>query len=232
LQELADDVWDIVESLYHASPPLDLPIDVHQGEGDPVTRLDDAANPNEIRVRITSTGTHYAQFAFQLAHELSHVMLDPRRSNGVVEAICMAMSSEVLDRLGERVRTYPTLSWLADYGPHFEEYRLQQDGLALQHFPADVQAMVKEHRWSDVSAYLRDRQNEMEPGQPEERSLQALAAIALRSGPIDYGVLAGIAGCTTPSPQDDPRTRILPINSDCASRVQELLCRMGHNCEP
>jgi hypothetical protein len=232
LQELADDVWDLVEGLYHANPPLDLPIEIHQGEGSPVTKLDSSDDPREIRVRITSTGTHYAQFAFQLGHELSHVMLDPRRSNGIIEAICMAMSAEVLDRLGERVRTYPTLVWLKDYAPHFEEYRVEDEGLTLQHFPAEVRAMVAEHRWQDLSAYLHSREAEMEPGQAEERPLQALAAISLRSEPVDYGQLAGIAGCTTPSPEEDPRTKILPINPDCASRVSDLLERMGKRFRP
>jgi hypothetical protein len=228
LQELADDVWDIVGDLFHSNPPLDLPIEVHLGRsGNPVTKLDNSADPRSINVRLTATDTHYGQFAFQLGHELSHVMLDPRRSNGIVEAICIAVSYEVLDRMGERVRNYATLQWLTAYAPHFHEYQQQDQALMIKPLPAEVAAMVAEHRWADVANYLHDRQADMEPGKPEERALQTLAAAALRSGPLDFGDFAGIAGCTTPPPEDDPRTRILPINSDCLSHVSDLLSRIG-----
>lgn len=83
LQELADDVWDVVGEMFQSSLPLDLPIRVEQGDGVPVTRVFE----NEINIRITMHGLFYDQFAFQLGHELGHVMLDPRRTNGVVEAI-------------------------------------------------------------------------------------------------------------------------------------------------
>jgi len=233
LQTLADTIWDIVQEMFHASPPLDFPIDVrHARSGAPLTSLDDYNYPTTIRIRLTSSGTHYSQFAYQLGHELGHVMLDPRRSDGTIEAICNAVSYEVLDRLSERLPEAATLSWLVDYAPHFREYRQQDQDSALAKFPPGVRTMVDEQHWSDLAGYLHTHQRDMQPGQHNERAMQTLAAIALRSAPLDWGQLAGLAGCTTPAPDQDPKFEILPIDESCRKQDREILCRIGESCDP
>jgi len=228
LQHLADDIWDIVQQMYHGTPPLSLPIYIrHSSASSPLTSLDDPANPTAIRIRITSNGTHYAQFAYQLGHELGHVMLDPRRANGTIEAICNATSYEVLSRLGDRVESSPVYAWLGNYGPHFREYLRNDEQATLKQFPQEVRDMVAQSRWSDLADYLHRHLSEMEPHQPKERAFQTLAAIALRSGPVEWGPLTGLAGCTTPSPDQQPRFEILPVNPDCLERVSDLLRRFG-----
>lgn len=227
LQALANDVWDVVAEMFHSSVPLDSPIRVHQSYGAvPVTRVLE----NEINIRITAHGTYYAQFAFQLGHELGHVMLDPRRTNGVVEALCIAVSYEVLDRLGDKVRTSPAYPWLGDYAKEFRPYRENDENLVLEKFPQEIRGMVKQERWSDLADYLRAHAVEMEAGHSNDRDVQTLAAVALRSAPVDWGELAGIAGCTSPSVEQDPVLRVLPLRPDCVSRVSDLLCRMGIGC--
>jgi hypothetical protein len=227
LQSLADDVWDLIGMMFHNAPPLDLPISCRYEKADgPLTAVKD----DVISIRLTSTGTYYAQFAFQLAHELGHVMLDPRRSNGVVETICTAVSYEVLDRLGDRVTLSPRLSWVTDYAPHFREYRAADEKSYLTSFPEDVRAMVSDQRWSDLSAYLAAHRADMEPRADRERATQSLAAIALRSAPLDWGQFTGLAGCTTPDPSERPRFRIAAINPDCIDRLGSVLCRMGWGC--
>jgi hypothetical protein len=229
LQELANDVWDVVGEMFHSSLPLDLPIHVRQSSAEvPVTRVFE----NEINIRITSHGTFYAQFAFQLGHELGHVMLDPRRTNGVVEAVCIAVSYEVLDRLGDKVRQSIASPWLADYAKNFKPYRRNDQNIVLEKFPPEIRALVANKQWSDLAEYLRAHQSEMEAGHSNDRDVQTLAAIALRSAPVDWGELAGIAGCTTPSPSDDAAFKVLPINPDCLARLSADLCRMGIGCNP
>ena len=227
LQELADDVWDVVAEMFHSSLPLDLPIRVRQSNAAvPMTRVLE----NEINVRITAHGTFYAQFTFQLGHELGHVMLDPRRTNGVVEAICIAISYEVLERIGEKVKGSPAYPWLGDYAKNFKPYRKDDQKTVLDKFPQDIQDMVKQKRWSDLADYLRAHAAEMEAGHSNDRDVQTLAAIALRSGPVEWGELAGIAGATSPSAQDDPRFQVLPLTPDAVARASDLLCRMGIGC--
>src|SRR5579885_1882808 len=177
LQTLADDVWDLIGAMFHNQAPLDLPIEVRYEAADaPMTTVE----AESISIRITSTGAHYAQFAFQLAHELTHVMLDPRRSNGVVETICNAVSYEVLDQLGERVTVSPRLSWLTDYAPHFREYRIDDQKSNMEKFPREAREMVQEKRWTDLSRYLAEHTKEVEPSAAQERAMQTLGAIALR----------------------------------------------------
>jgi len=229
LQALADNVWDVVQEMFHSSPPLDLPIHCRESNAEvPLTRV----KQDEISIRITAHGTHYAQFAFQLGHELGHVMLDPRRSNGMVEAICIAVSYEVLDRIGDKVRSSPAFTWLGDYAPDFQPYRRNDEKSVLEKLPVDVRAMVEQRNWSGIADYLREHQREMEPGQPNERSLQSLAAIALRSAPVDWGEMTGIAGCTTPSPSTEPGFKILPLDANCVARIPEIFCRIGRGCQP
>jgi hypothetical protein len=227
LQTLADDVWDIVGEMFHNQAPLDLPINVRYERSDvPLTTV----LHSEISIRVTATGTHYAQFAFQLAHELGHVMLDPRRSNGIAETICTAVSYEVLDRLGDRVTSSPRLSWLTDYARHFAEYRREDQKSYLEKFPSEVRAMVDEQRWSDLSRYLAEHRREMEPKSPNERAMQTLAAVALRSAPLDWGAFTGLAACTTPSPAEHPKFRVLALREECVDRLADVLCRIGWAC--
>ncbi len=229
LQSLADDVWDIVGEMFHNQPPFAAPITIHYEKASaPLTTVEDGA----ISIRLTTSESYYAQFAFQLGHELGHVMLDPRRSNGLVETICTAVSYEVLDRLGPRVTVSPGLSWLTDYAPHFAEYRRQDQKSYLEKFPEEVRAMVDQKRWTDLSRYLAEHRRDMEPHAARERETQTLAAISLRSGPLDWGQFTGLAACTTPSPLDDPKFRIAPIDQNCVSRLADVLCRAGWGCNP
>jgi len=227
LQALADDVWDIVGEMFHNQPPLDLPVRCRFEKAEsPLTTVENGA----ISIRITATGTHYAQFAFQLAHELGHVMLDPRRSNGIVETICTAVSYEVLDRLGDRVTASPRLDWVTAYAPHFKEYRVDDQKSYLAQFEPEVREMVQEQRWTDLSRYLYGNRSAMEPRASRERAMQTLAAIALRSAPVDWGQFTGLAACTTPGPAGQPAFRIAPLNAECVDRLSSVLCRIGRGC--
>ena len=217
-------MWDLIGEMFHNAAPLDAPIRCYYEKSEaPLTTVDGGG----ISIRVTSTGTYYAQFVFQLAHELGHVMLDPRRSNGIVETICTAVSYEVLDRMGERVTVSPRLSWIADYAPHFIEYREEDQKNYLSSFSKEVQAMIGERRWNDLSAYLSAHRKDMEPHAARERATQTLAAVALRSSAIDWGQFTGLAANTTPSPTDDPAFKILPLNQDCIDRLSDVLCRIG-----
>jgi hypothetical protein len=229
LQQLSDDVWDIVSEMFQSSMPLDLPIRVRQSKAEvPVTRVFE----NEINIRITAHGTFYGQFAFQLGHELGHVMLDPRRTDGVVEAIAIAVSYEVLDRLDKKVKDSPAFPWLASYGKNFKPYRRDDQKIVLDKFPEEIRDLVAHKKWDQLSDYLRQHSQEMEAGHANDRDMQTLAAISLRSAPVDWSQFAGIAGCTTPSPNDDPTFKVLPVNPDCVSRSSDLFCRMGIGCNP
>jgi hypothetical protein len=80
-QELASEIKGLVGDIFLAEPPLNLPISVEHTTGNPITSLDDWQNPHTIVIGITATDRYWAQFTYQLGHELGHVMLGVRRSN-------------------------------------------------------------------------------------------------------------------------------------------------------
>src|SRR5262249_35170882 len=86
-QLIADEAWRIAKETFQIKPPPDLPIVCRYDASGPVTRLDDWVHPSRIEIGISTVGPFYSQFVYQLGHELGHVLIDPRRSNGLIEAI-------------------------------------------------------------------------------------------------------------------------------------------------
>ena len=123
LQAVANDVWRIIKDMFHgAVPPVDVPIYCHLGPLSPVTsakrpftELVPWEHPTRIVIHFTVSDAKYDQFAYQLGHELGHVMLNPRRSNGVIETICTAVSYEVLDRISDRWMIIVPFPYLRGY---------------------------------------------------------------------------------------------------------------------
>src|SRR5207249_521205 len=86
LEMAAYDVWSVVQDAFgDVKPPLDLPIHCHVEAKRPITSLDDWTKPHRVLIGITTTTRDYSQFTYQLAHEFGHVMLNPRRTNGIIE---------------------------------------------------------------------------------------------------------------------------------------------------
>ena len=179
---MAEDVWGIVKNLFGgAAPPVDLPIYCHRISGPrPVTVLDnDWAHSSKIVVSLTANGPVYDQFAYQLAHELAHVMLNPHRSNGVVEAICTAASYEVLDRMSDKWEMVVPFSYMRGYEENFRKYRREQETTPLARLP-EISDAAKRGHWLQVRQYLythRSEQNGLT--QPDivsehERDIEAL----------------------------------------------------------
>jgi hypothetical protein len=89
-QAATNDVWSIVQDLLNnRHPPVDLPIKCHFGIGVPITQLDNLLNPKTILISLAVSNYGYDQFVFQLAHEFGHVMLGPRRSDGLLRPFAM-----------------------------------------------------------------------------------------------------------------------------------------------
>jgi Zn-dependent peptidase ImmA (M78 family) len=74
-----------------------------------------------------------------LAHELAHVIMNPRRSNGLVETLADAIAFKVLDDL-TTLYAMSDLSqdWLS-YGPRFREYKESVNTYYLGLCPVAVQ---------------------------------------------------------------------------------------------
>lgn len=247
-QLLADDVWSVVQERFGAPPPLDLPIIVHLGFGPPITRLidnrlvEDWMLPKNILVEVVIPGVMnlpYGQFAYQLGHELGHVMLNPRRTNGIIESIATALSYEVLDSMADQVTSgIPTTigESLARFTPNFRIYRQSDEKLHLSRFPLDIRSAVDGGRWAHVTKYLRIHESEVNEldyatlQRTQSRDLNSLCAIALRSQRVRWNSLLNFAACTLPSTEGDPHFRTLPLRPSCIARLSGTLCRIGIGC--
>ena len=167
-------------------------------------------------------------------------MLGPRRSNGIIETISVALSYEVLEALFKKFGSgapYANRA-LSEFAPHFREYSEDAQRTALSRFPGEIQAAVKQGRWIVVRRYLQDHRAEQEQlnqeviGSQRGRDIQSLGAIALRSGPIHWNEFIGLAGCTIPPPQKAPMFSDLPLTPACLKRLADPLCRIGIGCAP
>jgi hypothetical protein len=238
LQAVAKDVRSIVQDLFQSDPPLDLPIYCRVEPVRPTTRLDDWSHPTRILIGLTATDRAYAQFAYQLGHELGHVMLDPRRTNGLVETICIALSYEILDRLSEKWAVAPPYVHWRSYASEFRKYRedLEQD--ALSRFPEAIRSSVRRRHWVELGVYLYAHRAEQEQLSQDRiasqrgRDIQSLGAIALRSGHVFWRQMSRLGSCTYPSPAEDPSLMILPLSESCIARQSEMFCRIGRGCPP
>jgi len=118
------------------------------------------------------------RFAFQLAHELAHVKMDPHFDNAMVETFAVAVSFEVMDRLGRHSYLRATVD------------------LLIAPLPPTIKAAVQEGSWSIVTAYLASRQNYYQQN-PFDYSLAAAGALLIRSGGVTWRRLVGIARTNT-----------------------------------
>jgi hypothetical protein len=142
------------------------------------------------------------------------------------------LSLDVLDRLSNRWKNDPPLGRLRNFP--FSGYRKRLDDLFLKGLPPELVAAINSSDWSTVRAYLRANQRELEPtiNDPAKyRTTQYVAALAILSEPVDWSSLTGIAGCTSPTVEEDPNFMTLPVLQPCLDKLQEIMCRIGAECQ-
>ena len=237
LQFVVDEVWAVIQEMFHGeAPPLPLPIVVRYGGPMPLTSLDNEAAPRTIFVRITTSGSQYDQFAYQMGHELGHVMLNPRRTTAVIETLCTTISYEVLDRLGDRWNgPHPPLVYLRSYTPQFHNYETADLQMHLATLPASIRTAVVGQDWTRVRAFLNSQQpvedgfENRGEGQPSSRDIQALEAIVLRTQPIPWENYVGYAACGEPAIH---QFTVKLLAARCFDDLHAELYRIGRSGSP
>lgn len=122
-----------------------------------------SARNYEMRVALTPNVLPGAwqRLVFQLAHELAHQKMDARVDNNALESFAVAVSLEVLHRLG------------------YDPYREGNERYYAQTIPPEVMSALKHGDWSTIGLYLRYEWRNEEAGN-WKRDTQFLAAMALR----------------------------------------------------
>lgn len=237
LQAIANDVWEIVKDLFDGDPPIDLPIYCHRGPFPyPLTELDTWERPTRIVIHLNLNGPFYAQFTYQLAHELGHVMLNPRRSNGVVETICNAVSYEALDRMTEKWTMAVPFSHLRGYELNFRKYRSDDEKSTLARL-TQISSAVDQGKWLEVRRYLyvhrseQDQLTQVEIQSEHGRDIQNLGAMALRSSAVPWKKFLGLAVCGQfTSVKAQPRYQLTGLPNSCITALSGALCPIGRGC--
>jgi hypothetical protein len=222
LNLVAQDAVSVVEQAFENNPPpLLLPIAcISRRTAIAQTSLDDWFKPAQFQIRVTVSERYYAQFAFQLGHELGHVMIGVRRSNSAFEALATAVSFEVLDRLAARWQSRPPYPDWAYWAPNFTRYREEYERNALT--KTGLSEAWRRHRLD----LIRTRLEQEISASPLElsRELQAVAAMAVRSDPFPWRRIIGLEDCTDPDPASSSDYRLQPPLRDCvAQRARELM---------
>ncbi len=137
---VADEGWgeadkaDIVKVLESAGgsltatvPGLRLPpIEVSRSQTTPIT-LFERGPAGEIRVRLNVEDRRWAQFSFQFAHEMGHILCGyadyPNPNSWFEETVCEAASLFALGRMAGTWKTAPPYPNWKDYAASLQKYR-------------------------------------------------------------------------------------------------------------
>jgi hypothetical protein len=238
LQAVANDIFEIVTDLFHRRPTLDLPIVCHIDRARPITSLDNWAHPTKILIGLTPEQDYWAQFAYQLRHELGHVMLGPRRTNGIVETISTALAYEVLDRITDKWAIRVPFPFMRGWEHNFRDYRIDDERTRLARLPQEIQDSVANHKWKRIRQYLSSHRSDLDQLGPIEiesehgRDIQSLGAIALRSAPIRWDEFTDIAVHIQPplSAKDQSMFLVGPLDRSYLNHLDGALCPIGLGC--
>ncbi len=237
-ETLAHDVLQVVQNRFKGRTPADTRPVVCYISSETLPRTSGTQDPAIIWVGLVLTpdrlqAVDYSKFAYQLAHELGHVMMGTRRSNGLIETLADALSYQALTDLSELwPQKYPNLPAWRDWAYNFQDYRNKDEQDWLARFPQEVQNDVAHGRWEQVTACLKPHQAELDSDPYTEEgikghALRSLNAMALLSQPVPWEDFTDLTTYTDPSPQQDTQYRNdLPVDlSRTPASVQEAVGR-------
>ena len=155
------------------------------------------------------------RFAFQLAHELAHVRMNPRVDNDIIETFAVAVSFEVLDRMG--------------YGRYLQ---VAMRSLIVP-LPAEIRAAVGNGSWNEVKQYLKE-QRQYHQQHPFDYSLAAAGAMLIRAtGTFPWNRLLGVGlKNQCPARSEPPRFQFCPLNESALPEFLPVFRLLGRDTPP
>ena len=165
-------------------------------------------------------------------------MLDPRRTNGIVETIAVALSYELLDRIADKWTMVVPFAYMRGYGENFRKYRIQDEGDRLARL-SEIGAAVGKRDWPTVRQYLykhraeQDQTSQTEIASEHGRDIEALGAMALRgSASVPWKSFIGLSVACTDVPLSRQKTTQPPsaFLPKCLPRLSGALCPVGRGC--
>jgi hypothetical protein len=223
---VAREVLEVVASRFGADPPAGRrPYVCFVRPEGPIT--DSTTDDRAYRIGLSIVDRSYARFVFQLGHELGHVYLDPRRTNGLLETLAVAVSLQALDDLAERWAYAPPHRNWRSYAPAFRSYRERVEAWYLRELPDAVREAARTGHWQDVALYLQYRRVDLDRN-ATDRALNMLGAMALRTRSVGWRNFLGLGSRTIPSPDEAGEFRDdLPIETARVPGLESEMQRIG-----
>jgi hypothetical protein len=250
LQILADEISGIVYDLFGKNrPPVDLPIICYVRPDNALTSLAPTwSAPSFIAIGVwADRAGNYGGFAKDLAHELGHLMLGPRRTAGLPEIVSEALAYRVLEELSRRWAVKPLFTPLSTGGSlkfdtmigDLENYYLDR---AEQSPFARSTGFRRTLAGEPLMDYLKSHHAAIEfpdPSMPKEKAdqhvayaeaIRGIAAKALwMKHDVPWQQFLGLAHCTEPTPESDPTFhKDLPVLQKCTSPLASVLSAVGY----
>ena len=178
-------------------------------------RTDVVSDPEHIIIYVALPesglyGMDYTRFTYQLCHELGHVWMGARRTNGLIEMLADAISLEALDRMAVlwSVKYADFPAW-ADFAPNYRTYRQRVEEANIATLPSHMRNATADSDWKTVTNYLRKESAGLDksPYADGAYSLRTLGAMVLRSRDVDWPAFVNITAATSPSPTRDANYR-------------------------
>ncbi|MAJ28767.1 hypothetical protein CBD41_05070 [bacterium TMED181] len=102
------------------------------------------------RIRLNVSGRYWSQLIYQFSHEFGHVIArykpDPGPQAWLEEAICEAMSFQVLKKLSVAWRNRPPFESLRNYAPHLSDYSILMSSRCVSVEPRDMAKWFSNHK--------------------------------------------------------------------------------------
>jgi len=224
MQNVADQVAGVVEELipgtplgnttevFCFAPPLGwghTPITL---AGEPQTGEPTASARYPVRIALSRSvlPSDWERFAFQLAHELAHVRMDPRFDNDILETFAVAVSFEVLDRMG------------------YARYLQAAIQSLIAPLPSEIRVALANGSWDNVNLYLKQRRQYHER-HPFDYSLAAAGAVLIRATHLlPWNRLSGIGlKNQCPSRADPPRFQFCSLDESALPEFLPVFWLLG-----
>lgn len=153
----------------------------------------------------------WQRFVFQLSHELTHLKMDARVDNNVLESFAVAVSLETLHRLG------------------YDVFRESNEKYYTQSIPAEVKAALSRKDWDSTGLYLRYAWRD-EGHREWDQATHFVAAMAIRAIGFSWERLWNVGARTEcGSEKANDRARYCPLSmaafEDFPTALQQVFRR-------
>ncbi len=187
------------------------------------------ATADHYRIHLSATNSYSGHFVYQFSHELGHVMLDPRRSNGVLEILAVAVSLRAIKDIAKKWDQKPPLRPITSTAAVLRDYIRIAIEHELMEYSADkaTQEMFARRDPDELAKYASAHVADQD-SKPHHRLLNLAGALALVAD-FPWKDLVGVARHTIPSPDADGQYREdLPLDlSALPLTVQTALQKIG-----